>query len=213
MLHTDEESELYFDNHHFIPFIHRASSISIKIANDGNLSDSRWPLQRLATALGQQQRASRSMVRRISTALLAVLALYTIFLLSKSRSIASNFERLRAQVHLQGQTCTPQLWSQGQWVLKEPGLNRTATVFEASGFEGCASDFVPDWNFGTGGLQMDQHRWKASQYRWQSQHSQCAGSGDTVLQLLRNLVQKGGWFIVGGECFTRLALFVHMPTE
>ncbi|GAA5901679.1 hypothetical protein JCM8208_001576 [Rhodotorula glutinis] len=144
--------------------------------------------------------------RTLPLALAAALVTLTLYLLAAPLRLSSLLDLARLDSH---RPCTAAEWSSGAWVPKDPPLTPNATrvdVLAASGFKGVTQSwFKPAWFLHTkpgDWLEMgeDGYRWRAAQWRWE------AGGRDVCRDevgptegeaLLRELVERGGWLIVG----------------
>jgi hypothetical protein len=96
-------------------------------------------------------------------------------------------------------TCTPEQWSHGNWVKSGTILSAERTVFEASGFAGCRSTFVPSWHLGTGkDMSMSDYRRRAVGWSWRSSTESCREKNISVQSFIQDLITQGGWLLVGG---------------
>lgn len=116
--------------------------------------------------------------------------------------------RLRASVSdifsiRQRSECTPQDWASGQWTRRVPARTKQnvtsrADVLEFEGFEGCASDREYSWH-----LAADEDQWdrfpEVAAYQW-TPPSSCNVRQFEREAFVRDLVEKGGWLLLGGEC-------------
>jgi hypothetical protein len=63
--------------------------------------------------------------------------------------------------------------------------------------------FKPGWFFGSreeNYLEMDQYRWQAAQWQWESSEGTCQSEVGRVRaeELVKELVERGGWMVLGG---------------
>lgn len=92
--------------------------------------------------------------------------------------------------------CSPRTWSSGKWVEK-PSREWKDDLVEMSGFEGCASSEEVGWHLGvTDNQDMKEYRKQAGNWLWQPA---CAAPPFDKEQMVRTLVETGGWLLVGGE--------------
>lgn len=101
------------------------------------------------------------------------------------------------------QGCSPTAYADGRWIwdLKTnvTKMTRRGQAVAFGGFERCASDRDYWWNLGADNQDQFYRFPKAQSYRWQP------GSECTNLRpmdpsaLLKDLVEKGGWYFVGGS--------------
>ncbi|BGP36317.1 hypothetical protein JCM10450v2_000213 [Rhodotorula kratochvilovae] len=103
-------------------------------------------------------------------------------------------------------TCPAREWSAGSWVPKSPPLTPNTTVVDvlsASGFTGVTQDwFKPHWFLHSKPgdfLHMDEYRWRAAQWMWEAGSEMCREEvrPSEGQELLRELVERGGWIILG----------------
>ena len=148
--------------------------------------------------------------RTLPLALALALVTLTLYLLAAPLHLSSLVDLARLGLDSPTRPCTATEWSSGAWVPKDPPLTPNATavdVLAASGFRGVTQAwFKPAWFLHTkpgDWLHMgeDGYRWRAAQWAWQ------AGGRDVCRdevgptegeELLRELVERGGWLIVGG---------------
>jgi hypothetical protein len=101
--------------------------------------------------------------------------------------------------------CSPEAYAAGKWTRKHGSspLRSKDGVLAVSGFQGCASSREVDWHLGTSWNAEDeftklQWRGNASSYDW----FPGAGCEDyskvDAAVLVRQLVEEGGWLILGG---------------
>lgn len=141
--------------------------------------------------------------------------------------------------------CSASGYSTGRWVAREPAPADNATIWTSTGFTGCAQSwFRNDWHLGRvppsdmfpaagdGTWPMSDYRRRAGGWEWLPEDETCAvldddeaktsgGRGEQVLgvdvvRLLQDLVDRGGWLIVGGASRSLLltgALFHASGTE
>lgn len=150
--------------------------------------------------------------RTLPLAAVALVAL-SLCLLAPASLLPRSLPSLFAFQDTRGATCTAQQWSAGSWVPKDPPLTPNAStvdVLAASGFAGATQAwFKPYWFLHTkpgDWLNMGEYRWRAAQWRWQAGGP--GSDGDVcrrevvptqAVQLLQELVTRGGWLVVGGE--------------
>jgi hypothetical protein len=118
--------------------------------------------------------------------------------------------RLRASVSdifsiRQRGECSPQDWASGQWTRRVPArttkqnVTSRADVLEFEGFEGCASDREYNWH-----LSADEDQWdrfpEVTAYQWTPPAS-CNVRQFEREAFVRDLVEKGGWLLIGGKYF------------
>ena len=97
--------------------------------------------------------------------------------------------------------CSPRTWSAGQWKPTTPRTTKRITrpndVLPYYGFEGCASDREYNWQ-----LAADEDQWNrfpdVASYVW-TPPKECDVLPLERDALVRDLVERGGWLLVGGE--------------
>ena len=102
------------------------------------------------------------------------------------------------------ESCTPEAWSAGAWTRRDPPrTNKTvaasvADVLEFEGFEGCTSDREFEWHFS--GLESEWPRFpEVTAFEWTPSPA-CRPRRFDREGLVRDLVEKGGWLLIGGKC-------------
>lgn len=135
---------------------------------------------------------------------LAVLALIVVAGLSYRSTTASTTpfqSRYFAPTRAAPDSCTPAQYSVGEWTSKPSSLDQSS-VFAASGFAGCRSTFVPSWHLATEpDMSMGAYRRQAAQWEWVPS-SGCTKDAFSVERLVQDLVQRGGWLLVGGMSYS-----------
>lgn len=103
--------------------------------------------------------------------------------------------------------CSPHDWNDGAWV-RNPNakpIQSPVDVYAASGFSGCASTREVGLHMGTDKLDKLHWRQNISSWTWTPNGGKCLDVARTGLgeELLIDLVQRGGWLLVGGKpsCF------------
>lgn len=107
--------------------------------------------------------------------------------------------------------CSPELWSSGQWKRRMPPRtykeNATSLddVLEMEGFVGCASDREYRWHLGS-----EEDQWprfpEVAAYEW-TPPAGCNARQFDREDVIRDMVEKGGWLLLGGKC-----LFSFIPS-
>lgn len=96
------------------------------------------------------------------------------------------------------QSCSPEQWSNGAWVARKRTTGVEDGVFAASQFEGCASNFAPTWHLGTFPEEvLTQKRFDKGGYEWVPTDD-CIMKPFAKEDLIRDLVESGGWMLIGG---------------
>lgn len=99
--------------------------------------------------------------------------------------------------------CSPELWSDGQWTRRIPphstkaNASNVADVLEFHGFEGCASDREYKWHLGADDSELSRYP-DVSSWQW-TPPSRCNARPFVKEEVVQDLVENGGWFLVGGE--------------
>jgi len=98
--------------------------------------------------------------------------------------------------------CPPLAYALGKWVwapktnITEMTDKRQVTSF--GGFHSCAADREYDWHLGTDQKDKFFRSPKVQSYAWQPS-SRCANLRPMdSASMVRDLVEKGGWYLVGG---------------
>lgn len=97
--------------------------------------------------------------------------------------------------------CSPELWASGQWTRHPKSTKQNVTsmadVLEMQGFAGCASDREYRWHLGS-----EDDQWyrfpEVTAYQWTPPASCNARQFDRE-DVIRDMVEKGGWLLLGGE--------------
>lgn len=114
----------------------------------------------------------------------------------------------------QSHSCPPQAYAAGNWTRKPnpPVMSTQDDVLAVSGFEGCASTREINLHLGVGwknkakAAQKLQWRGNASAYEWLPGEG-CEGyTRVTRENLVRQLVEDGGWLLLGGASFAEIAV-------
>lgn len=95
-------------------------------------------------------------------------------------------------------TCLPEDWSDGSWELKSP-LPTSLDPLVISGYEGCASTYHVEWHFAIETWPMSEYRRRASNWKWVPGGGCQANTEFVKEQVVKDLVEKGGWMFMGGE--------------
>ena len=105
-------------------------------------------------------------------------------------------------------TCPPRSYAAGEWVPKPPPTNRTdfnasSDVYEFLGFEGCASSREVYWHLAADKPALWDRFPGVSSWKWQPP-SDCEVRDLDPAGLVKDLVEQGGWLLIGGEYFPPL---------
>lgn len=101
-------------------------------------------------------------------------------------------------------TCPPRSYAAGKWVPKPPPTNRTdfndpSDAFEFLGFDGCASTREIYWHLAADTESLWDRFPGVASWRWQPP-ADCQVREFDSTALVKDLVEKGGWLLIGGEC-------------
>jgi len=104
---------------------------------------------------------------------------------------------------LMPESCPPQEYAKGHWSW-HPRTNITTMTSKEqahafSGFEGCASSREYDWHLATDTEAVWNRFPKAQSWEWTPGHQCGAMKPLDPAALVRDLVEDGGWYLVGGE--------------
>ena len=102
-------------------------------------------------------------------------------------------------------SCTPEDWSAGTWKRKQPvfpnanvTLKKPEDIYELNGLGGCAADREIWWHLGVDHEELWDRFPDAMAYEW-IPGEKCAGVRPlTGEDLVRDLVERGGWLVLGG---------------
>lgn len=115
-------------------------------------------------------------------------------------------------LHSSNKLCTAEDWSSGRWKPRKP-LKGSATngVFGQLGFEGCASGIDVEGHLGLNSDGSNPLPGRAN-FEW------VPGKGCRVRKfkkerLVRQLVEIGGWFLVGGQSYFTLSVLPNPRPE
>lgn len=111
--------------------------------------------------------------------------------------------------------CPPDLWASGQWAHRNPprtdiqNVTSVADVLALEGFQGCASDREYKWH-----ITADEDQWDrfpdVASYEW-TPPTNCNVRHFERQQVIRDMVEKGGWLLLGGECPSAFRVVVCPP--
>lgn len=103
----------------------------------------------------------------------------------------------------QRSTCTPEAWNSGYWTYSPntdlPALTNADQALVFAGFEGCAGDREYYWHLGTDHEEQWDRFPNVSSYRWQPS-SECDVRPLNGAAMVKDMVENGGWLMLGGEC-------------
>lgn len=111
------------------------------------------------------------------------------------------FNNLKANHH----RCSAAAYSNGNWSWA-PRTNKTLMIekdeaMEFAGFAGCASSREFHWHLGTGDGQFERERFpNANSWQW-TPDPECNIRDLVRDDLVRELVEEGGWLLLGGKKF------------
>ena len=108
-------------------------------------------------------------------------------------------------------TCPPRSWAAGKWVPKPPptirtNFSRPEDAHEFLGLEGCASSREYWWHLGADNEHMYDRFPAVASWAWKPRYDCDVQELDTRAVVM-DLVEQGGWFLVGGEFDTLLPSF------
>lgn len=139
-----------------------------------------------------------------------LLTLYTMHPSSAplKQSLYGMFNQAPLEVVHTSTGCTPQQWSAGQWrsipPRAKPEVTRPEDVLALDGFEGCAADREYYWHLGA-----EQDQWSrfpdVASYVW-TPPGECNARPLEKEEMVRDMVEEGGWLLVGGEYTLRTCL-------
>lgn len=100
-------------------------------------------------------------------------------------------------------TCSPQAYASGRWTSQPLNTTKTMTkaddVLEFAGFEGCASSREYYWHLGADRPAVWDRFPGAMEWEW----TPGAGCNDLralrPTDLVRDMVEQGGWLLIGGK--------------
>ncbi|KAI0762158.1 hypothetical protein BD413DRAFT_484999 [Trametes elegans] len=142
--------------------------------------------------------------RSLSAKLLSVLAVLSVLYVAHSflpSHLKPSFSSLSFSSGRVRGTCTPRDWASGQWVPSAPPTNRTdfnhsSDAYEFLGLQGCASSREVFWHLGADNDRLWDRFPAVASWRWQPP-STCEVRDLSPELLLRDLVEHGGWLLVG----------------
>ena len=141
-------------------------------------------------------KSPRSLPSKFVAVLALICVLYTARLFLPYDLPAFSLSRTRA-------SCPPRDWAAGQWVPKPPPTNRTRLsrpedAYEFLGLEGCASSREVFWHLAADAERLYDRFPGVASWAWQPPAS-CAIRALDPAVLVKDLVEHGGWFLIGGE--------------
>lgn len=99
-----------------------------------------------------------------------------------------------------GPGCSPQAWNSGKWSRRtttKMAATSVQDVLEFEGFNGCTSDREHTWHF-----SGDETQWfrfpEVTSYEW-TPSGECDVRQFNPELVIRDMVEKGGWLLIGGE--------------
>lgn len=145
--------------------------------------------------------------RSLSSKFFALLGLFSVVCLATyllPSSYKPDFPSLRFPSDRQRGTCSPQSWAAGQWVSTSPPTTRTnftkpEDAYEFLGMEGCASSREHWWHLAADKPALYDRFPGVASWRW-SPPSDCTVRDLDASMLVKELVEQGGWLLIGGEC-------------
>jgi hypothetical protein len=173
---------------------------------------------------------SRSLSIRPVTALGLTLGL-ALALFTLSSTTSSTVFKFRVQVLHEFATgiiperyrasCSPEAWADGQWKYRPRTNLSVKTVTKAkdalafAGFEGCASSREYDWHLGYESERQGRKLPKVDSYQW-SPSERCDVRPLHGASLVKELVEEGGWLLIGGAMVPLLCndvKFIPYPSD
>jgi hypothetical protein len=104
----------------------------------------------------------------------------------------------------QRSTCSPEAWSSGSWAYNPntdlPALTSADQVFAFSELEGCAADREYHWHLGVDHEDQFNRFPDVASYKWRPS-SQCDVQPLNGAAMVKDMVEQGGWLLLGGEFF------------
>jgi hypothetical protein len=98
-------------------------------------------------------------------------------------------------------SCTPEQWSDGHWVYSPTSdlqaLTSPEQAIAFAGFEGCTSDREISWHLGTNNEEQWNRFPNVSSYKWVPS-GQCDIHQLNGAAMVKDMVENGGWFLLGG---------------
>lgn len=107
-------------------------------------------------------------------------------------------------------TCPPQAWNHGRWEPSPPPTNLTAMTdrsdaLQFAGFQGCAADREYFWHLASDS-ESQWDRWPGvSSWKWKPS-DECDVRPLDATEMLRDMVEDGGWLLMGGQFHSNLRL-------
>lgn len=145
-------------------------------------------------------------IRTLCVALIVIGTLVSLtFLSSLSFRQYAHYPALGRFLPLTRSFCSPESYAAGHWTPR-PNSSSLASrdgVLAVSGFEGCASSREVGWHLGTSWGDEEefvklQWRGNASSYDWVPGEGCSSYTKVDAKVLVQQLVEEGGWFILGG---------------
>lgn len=98
-------------------------------------------------------------------------------------------------------TCLPEAWADGQWAYSPrtnlSSIKSTQDALAMGGLQGCAADREYTWHLGTD----HEDEWgrfpSVNSYQWVPSN-QCRISPLNGASIVKHMVEKGGWLLLGG---------------
>ena len=141
--------------------------------------------------------------RDLSTKVITLGALIT-FAITLFMFSSSEFSSRLSVFADQPGTCSPEAWSLGYWTYSPntdlPALTSADQVFAFSGLEGCAADRGYHWHLGVDHEEQFNRFPNVASYKWQPS-SQCDVRPLNGVAIVKDMVEQGGWLLIGGEEF------------
>ena len=158
--------------------------------------------------------------RYLSTKVIALGALLTIAITVYTFSSSEASFRLSEWSSIftgrQRGACSPDAWSSGYWKYGPntdlPALTSKDQVFTFSGLEGCAADREYHWHLGVDSEDNFNRFPDVVSYKWRPS-SRCDVRPLDGAAIVKDMVEQGGWLLMGGELFLPLCYTSCLDTR
>lgn len=100
-------------------------------------------------------------------------------------------------------TCSPEAWNSGQWTPRQLPTNLTemthaSDALQFFGFEGCASSREYYWHLAADHEDQWDRFPAVASWQWTPPANSCVVRPFDAEQLVRDMVEEGGWLLIGG---------------
>ena len=144
--------------------------------------------------------------RSLSSKLITLLSILSVFCLATyllPSHFRPDFPSWRLPPSRTRGTCPPRSWAAGQWVSKPPPTTRTnftkpEDAYEFLGLEGCASSREHWWHLAADNPKLYDRFPGVASWAW-SPPSDCEVRTLDPSAIVKDLVEQGGWLLIGGE--------------